>query len=151
MHHCYRLALLIVFFLYGCEQNNDIALLASYPQFGSCAIDTPKQNETFLTDQDFYVSGWAFDEKNKSVPDTLTLYFINESNSKIYTFPAKRIGERPDVAALFKLPQLKESGFSGLISKASLEPGNYRIVLLQVSRGNGVISCTGDNHRIIIQ
>lgn len=145
------LAIVFLLFLYGCEQNKDIALLSSYPLFGSCAIDSPTQNEAFEVDQEFTVSGWAFDEKNKSVPDTLTLYFINESTSQIFTFPARRTGGRPDVAAAYKLPNLVDSGFSGLVTKNVLSPGSYRIVLLQASRGTGVISCAGETRNIRIQ
>lgn len=137
--------------LSGCEQNNDIALLSSYPVFGSCAIDIPKADATLSSDQDFTVGGWAYDEKNKSIPDTLTLYFINENTSTIFTFPAKRGTKRPDVAAAFKLPKLVDSGFNGFVSKNSLTPGTYRIVLLQASRGTGVISCGGLSHKITIQ
>lgn len=150
MFHYSKFALITLFFLSGCEQNNDIALLSSYPLFGICTIDTPKHNETISSDNEFSIMGWAFDEKNKTVPDTLTLYLINESSSQIFTFPAKRGIERPDVAAAFNLPILVESGFSGHVAKNSLTPGNYRVVLLQASRGTGIISCRGENHRIAI-
>ena len=137
--------------LSGCEQNTDIALLSSYPAFGSCAIDTPQANVTLPSDQDFTVGGWAYDEKNKSIPDTLTLYLINEDTLKISTFPATRGTKRPDVAAAFKLPKLIGSGFNSFISKNSLTPGTYQFVLIQTSRVTGVISCNGLKHKITIQ
>ncbi|WP_323813317.1 hypothetical protein [Cellvibrio sp. NN19] len=145
-----KLVLLAIFFLHGCEQNNDIAQLSAYPSFGSCAIDIPAHNATVSSDSEFTIAGWAFDEKNKTVPDTLTLNLINEKSSEIFTFPAKRGIERPDVAAAFKLPILVESGFSGIVTKNSLTPGDYRIVLLQGGRNAGVISCGGESHRFTV-
>lgn len=146
-----RIILLFLIFLSGCGQNNDIALLSSYPAFGNCAIDMPKENATLASDQDFTVGGWAYDAKNKTISESLILYFINETTSTIFTFPAKRGVKRPDVASAFKLPKLIDSGFNGFVSKNSLTPGTYRIVLLQASRRTGVISCSGLNYKIIIQ
>lgn len=153
MFNCAKkiLPLLVFILLSGCEQNNDIALLSSYPVFGSCSIDMPKANETLISNQEFSVSGWAFDEKNKTIPDILTLYLINDSTSEIFTFPGKRGAKRPDVAAVFKLPKLVDSGFDALVPKNSLTPGAYRVVLLQASRGTGVISCNGLSHKLVIQ
>jgi hypothetical protein len=146
----YFLISCVVVFLNGCEQSNDVALLSSYPAFGSCAIDTPKAGERISSGKNFNVGGWAFDEKNKSLPDTLTLYFVNEDTSAIFTFSAKRGPKRGDVAAVFKLPTLIDSGFSGHILGNSLTPGTYRIILLQADRQAGVISCNGLDHKIIV-
>jgi hypothetical protein len=131
--------------------NNDISLLSSYPVFGRCAIDTPQTNTSLPQDQDFIVGDWAYDEKNKSIPDMLTLYFVDEKTSSIFTFSAKQGGKHPDVTAAFKLPQLVDSGFKGFVSKNSLPAGTDRLVLLQASRESGVILCNGLNHKIIIQ
>jgi hypothetical protein len=148
----YSFAIIFCVLLGACNpNNNDISLLSSYPVFGSCAIDTPQANTTLSPDQDFTVGGWAYNEKNKSIPDNLTLYFINENTSVIFTFPAKRGTKRPDVATAFELPQLVDSGFNGFVSKNSLPTGTYRIVVLQASRESGVILCNGLNHKIIIQ
>ncbi len=151
IHLYIKKALACAFFiLCGCDSNNDITLLSSYPTFGSCAIDTPEMGAIISGDQKFTVGGWAFDEKNKSLPSTLTLYFINENNLSIFTVPAKRGNKREDVAAAFKSPKLVDSGFNGYVSENTLTPGVYRIVLLQADRQTGVISCNGLNHKITI-
>ncbi len=151
MFRCSKLVLVIIFLLHGCEQNDGIAQISSYPSIGSCAIDTPARDATISADSEFTISGWAFDGKNKSLPDILTLNLINESSSKMFTFSANRGGERPDVAAAFKLPNLVESGFSGQIAKNALTPGNYRIVILQGNRDAGIISCAGEIHRFTVR
>lgn len=141
----------LMVFVQGCDSNNDIAMLAAYPTFGTCAIDIPKTGSILSIDQSFKVDGWAFDEKNKTTPSTLTLYFVNESNETLFPFPAKRGNQREDVAMLFKSPQLVNSGFNGLVPENALPPGTYRLVLLQADRYSGVIACNGLNHKIIIQ
>lgn len=151
MFRCSRLVLIVIFLLHGCEQNDGITQISSYPSFGTCAIDTPTRDAIISADSEFVIAGWAFDNRNKSLPDIITLNLINESSSKIFTISAKREGERPDVAEAFKLPILAESGFSGHIARNVLTPGNYRIVILQASRDGGIISCAGENLRFTVR
>lgn len=137
--------------LAGCEKNNDLALLTSYPAFGACAVDIPRSNERISNNQILNIVGWAFDEKNKSLPDILTLYLVNEETSKIFTFTARRGEQRPDVATVYNMPILVDSGFHGQIPENSLPPGTYRTFLLQADRQSGVISCNGLDHKFIIE
>ena len=138
-------------FITGCNQNNDAALLYSYPKFGLCSIDTPARGDIVTSEKELLISGWAYDEKRKKIPETLTMYFINEDTNEITVAPVKRGNRREDVARALGNPALVDSGFSGTIGGEKLVAGKYRLILLQADRASGVISCAGEPHIITLQ
>lgn len=137
--------------LSGCDLNNDVAMLSSYPKHGHCSIESPARGTTITLEQELSISGWAYDENHKTIPDTLTMYFINEDTNEITVAMVKRGGKREDVARVLGSPHLINSGFSGTINKAKLSAGKYQLILLQADQKNGVISCAGEAHKIVLQ
>ncbi len=143
------LPLPVFFLLSSCDVNSEYAMLASYPKNGACAIDAPQKSASIKKNVDTLVSGWAFDNINKTVPDSITLYLVHKESGKIKAFSGKRGLTRKDVANAFKNDRLIDSGFDLTIKL--IQPGNYEMVLLQADRKTGVISCAGESHNIIVE
>lgn len=144
-------ATLTFFYASGCSQNDDITILYSYPKYGICSIDNPARGETVKIGKELLIRGWAYDENKKTIPSTLTMYFINEDTNKITVATVKRGGKREDVAKVLENPMLVDSGFSGAIEEKKMAAGKYRLILLQADKASGVISCAGEPHTVILQ
>lgn len=138
-------------FLNACDTNNDIAILASYPKQGACSIDQPERNSLVDKNKGLLIRGWAYDRLNQEVPETLTLYLINETTQKITLATVQRGELRGDVAKAFGNPSLEASGFSGSLPSNKLQAGNYHLILLQINRKSGAIACNGEPHKITVQ
>lgn len=138
-------------FLSGCNPNNDVAMLSSYPKYGHCSIDSPQRGATITIEEELLISGWAYDENKKTIPGTLTMYFVNQDTNEITIATVKRGEKREDVAKVLGNPALVDSGFNGTINKGKLPAGKYLLVLLQADQTAGVISCAGDEHKITLQ
>jgi len=143
---------LTVLLLLGCDNKNenDLALLSSYPKRGACSIDGPERNSTVDNSKDLLIRGWAYDGQSQQIPQTLTLYMINEHTKELTLATLRRGEKRGDVAKAFGNPALEESGFSGILSKDKLKTGNYHLILLQMDRNIGAIACAGEPHKIVI-
>jgi hypothetical protein len=142
---------LSVLFITGCNQNDEVAMLYSYPKYGHCSIESPARGDTLTIGKELLISGWAYDENKKTIPSTLTMYFINENTNRITAATVKRGEKREDVAKVLENPILVDSGFSGSIEAKKLVAGKYRLILLQADRTSGVISCAGESHTVILQ
>lgn len=147
----FLLTIFLGLFLSGCNPNNDVAMLSSYPKYGHCSIDSPQRDATVSIGNELLISGWAYDENKKTIPGTLTMYFVNEDTNEITIATVKRGEKREDVARVLGNPTLVDSGFSGTIDKNKLPAGKYHLVLLQADQAAGVISCAGDQHKITLQ
>lgn len=134
----------------GCNQNDDAAMLYSYPKYGLCSIDSPARGETIIIEKELLVRGWAYDEKRKIVPETLTMYFIHEETNAITVVTVKRDEKREDVAKALNNPILIDSGFGGTVAKSKLTAGKYQLILLQADRTAGAISCAGEPHKVTL-
>lgn len=137
--------------LNACDTSNDIAMLTSYPKQGACSIDNPERNSLVDKKNGLLIRGWAYDSQNQEVPDTLTLYFINETTQEITLATIQRGELRGDVAKAFGNPSLEASGFSGSLPGNKLEAGSYHLILLQIDRTSGAIACNGEPHKITVQ
>jgi hypothetical protein len=135
----------------GCDQNDDVTALYSYPKYGHCSIDNPARGETIFIEKELLIRGWAYDENGNTIPSTLTMYLVNEDTNKITAASVKRGEKREDVAKALENPTLIDSGFSGTIDKSELVSGKYRLMLLQADQTVGAISCAGEPHKIILQ
>lgn len=135
----------------GCNQNDEVSMLYSYPQYGHCSIESPARGDTVTIEKELLISGWAYDENKKTIPNTLTMYFINNDTNQITVATVKRGEKREDVAKVLENPILVDSGFSGSIEGKKLAAGRYRLILLQADRASGVISCAGESHTVILQ
>jgi hypothetical protein len=89
------------------------------PQAINFNVETVEDNQDYVK-----VSGWAF-LNNKSTDNT-SISVILQQNEKYYQLKSS-VFLRPDVTSHFKTLNLDKSGFSVLIPKAQLEPGNYNI------------------------
>ena len=50
---------------------------------GLAQLIPPQQLSSVPEDKDFAVGGWAYDKVSNTIPETVTLYFINEDSRKI--------------------------------------------------------------------
>lgn len=139
-----------VAFLTACAPSDQSEELKSYPAFGMCNIDTPGKNTTLDSMSDFHLGGWAFSQKDHNVPDAVIVYFVNEATGELVTRTATR-APREDVVAAFKQENLLNSGFDTVVAKNTLQPGRYRIELIQVSNRNGSFRCDGEPHKITVK
>lgn len=144
------LSLFSVFLLSACEREDKSAGLRDYPARGTCTLDGPAKNATVNSQEEFTFRGWAFDSRDRSVPDSVIAYFINEETLELVTRSTSRIA-RPDVAAAFKYDGVTNSGFTTLVPPKTLAPGKYRIELLQIDNQNGGIRCGSFSHKITVE
>lgn len=144
-------AFICISILNACNPTDDAALIESYSKNGACSIDSPQQSSTLPGDKDFAVGGWAYDKLSNSIPETLTLYFINENSRKIVSVSAQRGTKREDVAKAFSNEKLINSGFDAVVRKDLLEPGIYKILIVQSNKDAGAILCEGDEHKINVR
>jgi hypothetical protein len=108
-----------------------------------CSIDTPEKGKLMPVTQGFVVSGWAFDERSETSPESIALQFIGTDGQVFKSFDAKRGTKRPDVVKAFKQPGAEMSGFGVVIPANSLLPGKYKITLLQ-TMPEYMVTCTKD-------
>lgn len=138
------------FLLTACSPSDQSAELGSYPAYGICTIDSPANGATLDGKADFSLDGWAFNKQNDSVSNAVIVYFVNEETTELITRTATR-SPRADVAAAFQKDAVLNSGFNSVISANALQPGIYRIELIQVSNRSGSFRCDGAPHKIIVQ
>lgn len=104
---------------------------------GAPASDVATLNRNTNTPSLFV--GWAVDGDTGKVPPVVVLELV--AGQSHYYVPATRITQRPDVAERFKQPSYLHSGFDVLASLATVEPGEYTVNVLQVTRSGQAISC----------
>lgn len=136
--------------LNACDANNDVAMLYSYPKQGACSIDNPERHARINNDTDLLIRGWAYDAQTQLIPETLSLYFVNEKTQEFVLANVERGELRGDVATAFGNPALEKSGFRSTFPKNKLTAGKYTLILLQIDRKSGVIACNGEPHKITV-
>ena len=93
----------------------------------SCFLDTPANATQLPINQDFRVSGWAYDKKTASSPERVSVeLYGNESK----TFVATRVS-RPDVVKAFSTPGAEMSGYELIVPANSLSEGMYEVTIVQ--------------------
>lgn len=90
----------------------------------------------------FDINGWAFDNKTKTVPETIFLELASVKGGKKYYVAAMR-GEREDLAKAFNKPELKKAAFAIKVDIRSIPSGEYQINIIQISNGNPILTPTG--------
>jgi len=145
------LAIIAAIALTACSQQDDSQVLYTYPQTASCSIDTPKSEVEITSGKKVALAGWAFNKANNSIPQSLTVYLINEDSKKVYPLVAKRGIKRPDVAKAFNNDALVDVGFSATIETAALKSGSYKVMLVQINDQAQAIRCKNETHRIKVK
>ena len=93
----------------------------------SCLLDTPENATQLPINQDFRISGWAYDKKTASSPEQVNVE-LHGNESKV--FVAKRVS-RPDVAKELSMPGAEMSGYELIVPANSLVEGMYEITIAQ--------------------
>jgi hypothetical protein len=86
------------------------------------------------------VSGWA--ALDGSVPDHVNLVAVGAANATWQVALPVRLA-RDDVAAYFKSPAMRRSGFAAHVDLSGLPPGEYRL-MLQYGDGTRARRCDND-------
>jgi hypothetical protein len=82
--------------------------------------------------------GWAYDRAEPGLP-TDDVFVLLTAGDRRYVIRASRVA-RPDVAAAFKEPRFEMSGYTLEGSIVGVQPGEYRVSILQ-RRADGFVSC----------
>jgi hypothetical protein len=89
--------------------------------------------------------GWAADGTTRTVPPVVTLELAGDTT---YAAPAARFTRRPDVARALKTPAFATSGYDVMALLRAVEPGRYRLRVVQVTAGGEGIVC--DTRRTLV-
>ena len=84
----------------------------------------------------FELDGWAFDEKSKSVPETVVIELVSSADgSKYYATASRSTRKRDDVAKFFKEPAFEKAGYQVNADIKAVPPGEYEIIVVQLIDG----------------
>jgi len=92
------------------------------------------------------VSGWAFDDRSRSVPGEVSIELLSSDGKTTFTGAAARGTKRPDVAKMFGNQSYIDAGFDGGVNVEKASPGRYGIWIVQKS-GAKQLSC--DSKRFV--
>lgn len=105
----------------------------------SCSIDSLVQARMPDGAPSLEVRGWVADAERGRRTGTATV--VLQSDTMTYRASVPVNLEREDVAAYFKMPALKQSGFYFSGSAAQVAPGRYALYLIQ-TYGDDALVCT---------
>jgi hypothetical protein len=96
-------------------------------------VNTP-QEQVFEAESGgkFWIRGWAFDDKRKTLPPVVYIELLNEASGLKLFIDSKRV-ERPDIVSGFKYPWALLSGFdSPVLDQHGIPPGKYLVSIYQI-------------------
>ena len=101
---------------------------------GKCAVDIinkPQEGEviTISRADGLNIDGWAFDDKNVSVPSVVVLQLV-KGGERYYAL-LNRHGGREDLTKAFGKPEFSNAGYSGSVDISTLPSGQYDILVIQ--------------------
>lgn len=105
-----------------------------------CSIDSPKPDSVHQLTAALPIWGWAFDRVSGNVPDDISIRISSTVSQTSRTIKMER-GPRPDVAAVFRLASVQNSGFGGQADLSDLPAGIYTATVLQ-RIGESTYSCS---------
>ncbi len=104
-----------------------------YKLGGKCALDvvnTPQADQIIAVKKrgDFKVSGWAYDEKEQTVPE-VAVFQLATADSRFHGLLAHTT-LRPDVAKTFNNPNLAHAGYDGDFDISGVPAGTYEVLII---------------------
>lgn len=118
---------------------------------GKCALGTinnarnDQQTTSIKRADGLTVFGWAFDDKNGSVPGAVGLQLV--SKQERYHSLLLRQGNRDDLVKAFGKAEYAGAGFYGVIDIVGLPKGKYDVLILQLSGDKNLVCST---HRKLV-
>lgn len=112
---------------------------------GTCAVDTVNgvlAGEVTKVKKPAIlpVSGWAFDDRSRSVPAEVSIELLSSDGKVSVTGAAARGTKRPDVAKVYGSEEYIAAGFDGAVNVEKAPLGRYSIWIIQKS-GATQLSC----------
>jgi len=84
----------------------------------------------------FELDGWAIDEANKAVPETVAIELVPAGNgAKYYAMATRNKRNRDDVVKFFKEPAYKNSAFALNADIKAVPAGEYQVIVVQLIDG----------------
>lgn len=105
---------------------------------GRCGFTIMTNGATF--------NGYAFDADTGLASKTLKIQLLSIDRKNHFTFSvdSKDLVERPDVAKAFNAPNAVLSGFNVVIPKDLINPGQYHVILEQLTEDGIRVLCNID-------
>ena len=112
---------------------------------GKCAIDVinkPQEGEVVAVNRadGLNIDGWAFDDKNASVPSVVVLQLV-KGDERYYAL-LNRHGGREDLTKTFGKPEFSNAGYAGSVDIATLPSGQYEILVIQKGENKNMVCST---------
>lgn len=112
---------------------------------GKCAIDTinqPQKGEvvTIKRADGMTVDGWAFDDKQGTVPPVVVLQ-LAQGESRYHAL-LKRHGGRDDLTKAFGKTEYADAGYGSVLNIASLPVGQFDVLVIQKGVDKNLVCST---------
>jgi len=116
-----------------------------YESGGKCAVDIINKLQdgevvTINRADGLNIDGWAFDDKNNSVPPVIVLQLVK--GDEHYYALLNRHGSREDLAKAFGKTEFANAGYSGSMDITLLSDGKYEILAIQKGENKNIVCST---------